>query len=54
LSNSIITSFFEWTFYSKKFFDIFVQESLTLIKELEKIEQSGNEILREYLGRCII
>jgi len=39
----------------QKFFDTFVQESLTLTKELEKIEQSGNEIvLLEYLERCSI
>jgi len=34
----------------KNFFDTFVQESLTLTEELEKIEQSGNEIiLLEYI-----
>jgi len=37
----------------QKFFDTFVQESLTLIKELEKIEQSGNEIiLLKYIKEC--
>jgi len=37
----------------KNFFDTFVRESLTLTKELEKIEQSGNEIiLHEYMQRC--
>jgi len=37
----------------QKFFDTFVQESLTLTKELEKIEQSGNEIiLRKYIKKC--
>jgi len=39
----------------QKFFDTFVQESMTLTKELEKIEQSGNEIiLLEYLERCTL
>jgi len=55
----------EWTRYRKiiaptfkasmlqKFFDTFVQESLILIKELEKIEQIGNEImLRKYIKKC--
>jgi len=37
------------------FFDTFVQESITLTKELEKIEQSGNEIIfLEYLERCTL
>jgi len=37
----------------KKFFDTFVRESLTLTKELEKIEHSGNEIiLQEYIEGC--
>jgi len=37
----------------QKFFDTFVQESLTLTKELEKIEQSGNEIiLLKYIQKC--
>jgi len=39
----------------KNFFDSFVQESLTLTKELEKIEQSGKEIIfLEYLERCTL
>jgi len=39
----------------QKFFDTFVQESMTLTKELEKIEQNGNEIiLLEYLERCTL
>jgi len=39
----------------QKFFDTFVNESLTFSKELEKIEQSGNEIiLLEYLERCTL
>jgi len=39
----------------KNFFDTFVQESLTLTEELEKIEQSGNEIiLLEYIERCTL
>jgi len=37
----------------KQFFNTFVQQSLTLVEELEKIEQSGNEIIcLEYLERC--
>jgi len=37
----------------QKFFDTFVQESLILIKELEKIEQSENEIiLLKYIKKC--
>jgi len=39
----------------KNFFDTFVRESLTLTKELEKIEQSGNEIIfLEYIERCTL
>jgi len=39
----------------KNFFDTFIQESLTLTKELEKIELSGNEIiLLEYIERCTL
>jgi len=39
----------------QKFFDTFVQESLTLTTELEKIGQSGNEIIfLEYIERCAI
>jgi len=39
----------------QNFFDTFVRQSLTLTKELEKIEQSGNKIiLLEYLERCTI
>jgi len=39
----------------QQFFDTFVQESLILIKELEKIEQSGNEIIfLEYIERCTL
>jgi len=38
----------------QNFFDTFVQESLTLTKELEKFEQSGNEIIfLEHIERCI-
>jgi len=43
------------TSLSQKFFDTFVQESLTLTKELEEIEQSGKEIIfLEYLERCTL
>jgi len=39
----------------QKFFNTFVRESLTLTKELEKIEQSGNEIiLHECMRRCTL
>jgi len=39
----------------QKFFDTFVQESLTLAKELEKFEQSGNEIIfLEHVERCTL
>jgi len=53
-NRKIISSTFK-TSMLQKFFDTFVQESLSLTEELENIEQSGNEvILLQYLERCTL